>query len=381
MKTKKSKFLKAFGFSSLALLMGIAGTMAFAPLGATPSVAGASTVDQINTKADGENIKYAPSALGLDPENDPVIYTTESGLELKSHYISNATPVSKVQYFTLGSYNGTPVNWLIVGITDSGFYDNTPAGNAVVGDLAKQQVATGALSSNLTHNQILCISEYAFNQSSYTPNFVAKPVYTYTCTSWGTWNYPQTTNEWTDYVSSYTEPSVAASSLSLGTTLGINSYYGSGSGKIVKNSNFSSNYVFSLSSTDYTTFVIPTQHKVPYLFTATTTTANIWLGNTTMSGAVSSTFSAVETSNYDYQVNTSSRGNATAFLVNFASTSGEIVTTANPTLGTFTAVPTRLSSYFRDSDGDYSYNYNSTYSVTSNSSISMAYRPAFVMQI
>ena len=115
------KFLKTFSFTSLALLMGIAGTIAFAPLGASPSVANASEmVDQINTKADGENIKYAPSALGLDPENDPVIYTTESGLEIKFGGVSvnNSITTSKLAgypYFTLGKYSGYDVNWIIFG--------------------------------------------------------------------------------------------------------------------------------------------------------------------------------------------------------------------------------------------------------------------------
>ena len=118
---KKSKFLKPFSFTSLALLMGIAGTMAFAPLGASQSVAGASEmVDQINTKADGENIKYAPSALGLDPENDPVIYTTESGLEIKygGESVSDKVasgPLAGYPYFTMGTYNGYAVNWVIIG--------------------------------------------------------------------------------------------------------------------------------------------------------------------------------------------------------------------------------------------------------------------------
>ena len=102
--------------------MGVAGTMAFAPLGASPSVAGASeTVDQINTKADGENIKYAPSALGLDPENDPVIYTTESGLEIKyggvdlNNSLASGKPLSGYPYFTMGTYGGYAVNWVIIG--------------------------------------------------------------------------------------------------------------------------------------------------------------------------------------------------------------------------------------------------------------------------
>ena len=118
---KKSKLLKSLGFASLALLMGAAGVFAFAPLGASPSVANASEmVDQINTKADGENIKYAPSALGLDPENDPVIYTTESGLEIKFGGLSASSTMSSgaltgYPYFTMGTYNNTAVNWIIIG--------------------------------------------------------------------------------------------------------------------------------------------------------------------------------------------------------------------------------------------------------------------------
>ena len=119
---KKSKLLKTISFSSLALLMGIAGTMAFAPLGASPSVASSNEmVDQVNTKADGENIKYAPSALGLDPENDPVIYTTESGLEIKfggesvSDKVASGKPLTGYPYFTMGTYNGYAVNWVIIG--------------------------------------------------------------------------------------------------------------------------------------------------------------------------------------------------------------------------------------------------------------------------
>ena len=120
-KTKR-KFLRTFSFTSLALLMGAAGVFAFAPLGANPSVASANTLsDEINTKADGENIKYAPSALGLDPENDPVIYTTESGLEIKyggenvNDQIASGNPLSGYPYFTMGTYNGYAVNWVIIG--------------------------------------------------------------------------------------------------------------------------------------------------------------------------------------------------------------------------------------------------------------------------
>ena len=133
----KRKIFKAFGFGSLAVMMAVAGTFAFAPLGAGAqggALANASEIDQINTKADGENIKYAPSALGLEPENDPVIYTTESGLEIKfggaTAYTANgggnetetisyadlsSGPLSGYPYFTMGTYNGYAVNWVIIG--------------------------------------------------------------------------------------------------------------------------------------------------------------------------------------------------------------------------------------------------------------------------
>ena len=152
---KKSKLFKTISFSSLALLMGIAGTMAFAPLGASPSVASASeTVDQINTKADGENIKYAPSALGLDPENDPVIYTTESGLEIKfgGYYgkggVDYESPdggaLSGYPYFTYGVYSGYPVNWIILAKSTTGtFAEKTLNGVETVADYQKLSVWQG----------------------------------------------------------------------------------------------------------------------------------------------------------------------------------------------------------------------------------------------
>ena len=109
-KTKR-KFLRTFSFTSLALLMGAAGVFAFAPLGASTSVANASeletTTEQglITTKAD-----------------DPVIYTTESGIEIKW---GNAVPdtinsslgsgnLKGFPYFTT-SNGSTTYTWVIIG--------------------------------------------------------------------------------------------------------------------------------------------------------------------------------------------------------------------------------------------------------------------------
>ena len=107
---KKSKFLKPFSFASLALLMGAAGVFAFAPLGASPNnLASASEMVETTTT----------SGLGLDPKNDPVIYTTESGLEIKFGGITvNGTlssgSLTGYPYITMGTYNSKAINWVII---------------------------------------------------------------------------------------------------------------------------------------------------------------------------------------------------------------------------------------------------------------------------
>ena len=130
---KKRKIFKTLAFSSLALVMAAGGIFAFAPIGASASAPPPTTT----------------TGLGLDPKNDPVVYTTESGLEIK---MSNADKFSgtvtattnrgasytqdltSFYYFTMGSYSGTiytgeggsttasytctnePVNWIILGV-------------------------------------------------------------------------------------------------------------------------------------------------------------------------------------------------------------------------------------------------------------------------
>ena len=136
---KKNKALKTFGFSSLALLMGAAGAFAFAPL--IPNQANASETT-------------TTTGLGLDPKNDPVVYTTESGLEIRmSNNKITSTLATKTNknysytqdltgfyYFTMGTYSGTiytavnastsatysvsnePVNWIILGLGNNTSY-------------------------------------------------------------------------------------------------------------------------------------------------------------------------------------------------------------------------------------------------------------------
>ena len=94
-------------------------------------------VQESTVRGSETEIKYAPSALGLDPENDPVLWTTESGLEIKFGgaaaalgggnettdflaTLASGKPLSGYPYFTMGTYNGYAVNWVIIGKSTSG---------------------------------------------------------------------------------------------------------------------------------------------------------------------------------------------------------------------------------------------------------------------
>ena len=168
MKNKKTRRLKAIGFSSLALLMGIAGTLAFAPLSNAPVMPSSLSA---GATAEGQNFD-----LGLRPDTDPVVYTTESGLEIKKSngkYSSTTTVTTNkgfsytqdlrnFYYFTMGSFSGTiytavdttttytvtnePVNWLIIGRGPGfNFEEATPAGTGIKTDRNKEEIATSAL--------------------------------------------------------------------------------------------------------------------------------------------------------------------------------------------------------------------------------------------
>ena len=319
--------------------------------------------------------------LNLDPKTDETIYTTESGIEIKSHNIAGQTVAnSQVQYFTLGSYNGEPVNWIILAASTQMVETTSPAGVAVNTETSKQVVSV-MTDSMLSTNQILCISEYAFDIGAYTPDFVAHEQVTYTFTSWSQYkNFSVTTDSYTDYIaSSYTKPIDYATSkvLELGTTLKINGYYGTGSGKIVTNSTFSSNYVFSLSSSNYTNFV-GANYNIPYLFNSTSSASVIWTGNVGLGGTVTSTCGSRGNGGIPAYYYVSGSGAGYAYLSNLIAESG--VVSSNITISNFSATSSDTGGYFRDSDGYRLYHYKTTYSLTKET-ISIAYRPAFVFQL
>ena len=117
MKNRKSRVLKAMGLSSLALVMGAIGTLAFAPL----------NLAQISSASEAE--MTTEQGLITPKADDPVIYTTESGLEIKfgNATVANGGGNETIEYdkMTSGNLNGFPYfttkngsttyTWVIIG--------------------------------------------------------------------------------------------------------------------------------------------------------------------------------------------------------------------------------------------------------------------------
>ena len=115
-KNTRKKFLKIFAAASLALITCATTLLATAPFGTGDASAAANSNLSNNTQT--------TSTLGLDHENDQIIYTTASGIEVKFHenYRNITTPaLSGYPYVTMGAYNGVPVNWVIIGVSTTMF--------------------------------------------------------------------------------------------------------------------------------------------------------------------------------------------------------------------------------------------------------------------
>ncbi|MFQ6749769.1 MAG: hypothetical protein ACLRFR_02880 [Clostridia bacterium] len=377
---KSKKITKIIGAGGLAIIMcaGVLCGTLISPMNSThATTSGATSASNSGDPAAGA--QSPDRALKLNPQTDETIFTTETGIEIKSHNLSASGAESSIQYFTLGAYNGTPVNWLIVGTSNQMAENATDAGALINAAAGNGKLVTGATSSDLLENQILCISEYAFNQLAYHLNFSPHATVWHTFTQAGYSPFSQYTDEFSDYYDSYTEPNASQGLLTLDTTLGINGYYGSGSGKIVSNANFSSNYVFSLSSLNYTTFVGNTQYKIPYLFTETSTKVNLFTSDLGMEGYVTDctswrNFYTDPTRGWYHAVG---NGQAYANLTNCISTTGIV---SNLTIANFTGTPADSGGYHNGGAATRYYHFSTTYSAINNP-ISIAYRPAFVMQL
>lgn len=131
------KTWKVLGASGFALFMGI-GTLCGVLLAPMHSAqVNTSTRDASQTLSAEEKL-LSGSGLGLDPENDMVLGSTKSGVEIRFHgraltgnwdynaftsnYVSdkfsgsgNFHNLSGYLYVTMGTYNDSPVNWIIIG--------------------------------------------------------------------------------------------------------------------------------------------------------------------------------------------------------------------------------------------------------------------------
>ena len=127
---KKKTFLKSLSFTSLALLMGAAGVFAFAPLGTGAPLA---------TANESEKTTYTTEQGLITPKaDDPVIYTTESGLEIKwgnslftqQTMLGGGNEKNAYNKLTSGNLSGFPYfttksgtttyTWVIIGTSTSG---------------------------------------------------------------------------------------------------------------------------------------------------------------------------------------------------------------------------------------------------------------------
>ena len=117
-RTKKNKFLKTTAVAVMACFMGLLTILS----GCAPTQTNTNLEENglVEGGSSSGVMQSAPSPLGLDPENDPVIYTTESGLEIKFGGINVDASLASgaltgYPYFTMGTYSGYPVNWVIIG--------------------------------------------------------------------------------------------------------------------------------------------------------------------------------------------------------------------------------------------------------------------------
>ena len=189
---KKSKLFKTISFSSLALLMGIAGTMAFTPLGASP-----------NNLAKASEMVESTTEQGLitPKKDDQVIYTTESGLEIKW---GNAMPKSfsgtlpnqsgylrGFPYFTTQA-GSTTYEWVILGFnivdfespvmtweqvlgSNFNFESNSPAGQAIAREILFHFMVANASQSDtvmknnteIPHGSFLVLSNKVLESGAY----------------------------------------------------------------------------------------------------------------------------------------------------------------------------------------------------------------------
>ena len=319
---KKSprRVLKIFGASGLAVFMGIgallgllivpinsadAGTQARLGGEDLNGVAGLSS-GGAGSLGYGDNGASGGEAVVLDPKSDETIFTTESGFEIKSHNVSGQTLAnSKVQYFTLGEYEGNPINWIILATSTQMAENNTDAGIAINGANENGYISM-ITDSKLSANQVLVVSEkvissYMFAITEHTNATGSLPASVTNGSGWAKGNSSANVNYYAtllvdqaeDFYSSYTfDPSSAINDLYANNSFMLSDYYDNA---IIKNSNFNESYYgFAFTYNQWNTY-LPANVSAAVDFSGTQ--KEYWLGdpvNFTFNTASISTFAAAK---------------------------------------------------------------------------------------
>ena len=220
--THYKKLLKIVGAGGLAILMcaGVLCGTLISPMNSTHATTSGSEENfltpQEQAKAELDANILAGGGLGLDPQNDPVVATTDWGLDIKFHnageysgagyLVSNPSTNGTVStaalsgylYFQGGTYNGVSnLKWVIIGYstnaitstgpvkaTNLGIPDSSPAGTAAKADSSKGTLISTQYKLNAFTNAVgnaeipagcvLCISEKNLLNAYYNHNYNTK---------------------------------------------------------------------------------------------------------------------------------------------------------------------------------------------------------------
>ena len=378
------KKLRIFGAATLAVFMSATALFAFLPL--------------TQTKISARPSNPTAEAVKLTPETDPTVFTTDDGLEIKSHNIVGENLESaQIQYFTLGNYNNSPLNWIVLASSAKMSDVTTPAGLAINEDSLKQKL-TLSTTEELEPNQILVISEkvldisYSFtsiqaredsSQSLPSSNEDGSGWAYYWDAQYNSEYYSKLlVNEPSDFYN--INPSLPNFSANINTlftnsTLGLTEYLDK---LIIKNSNFSSGYYgFALKST-HVDMLLPSFLRIGY--NLNNESQPYWLNLDSMSDNI---VIDITTTNYRdryYHYHWYSTGTATCTH----SASTNLYVTSAGELGATVAVSTGTVGYggsynsCRYVDGLWHYVHVPTCTYSTTYVFQTAYyRPAFVMQL
>ena len=123
-KKKQKKFVKVACGISLSIFMG---TMAFLGAACTPNsvtTSGSQGAQGISGAESGSSTASSSisNPFNLNAQSDPTMFTTQSGLNIKFGGVNGTVEsgaLTGYAYITMGAYNNTPVNWVIIGYNSS----------------------------------------------------------------------------------------------------------------------------------------------------------------------------------------------------------------------------------------------------------------------